>query len=438
MEVFSRKSSRNNNQANKSSSMGADTNGIKEIHWNGGMVEQSSPRRHSGEQGNSAQTIALVEEAQALVGAILGDKSVELTRKSCAKAVIQYSTQQAEWKKKEAKLTKAKDQRDAMAEPLKQLTEQLQAASKERKELHKKSAALDKEIHRLKQELERNQETAQNFKEEKNALQLQVTALIRQNSFRHKEDASVATMSFADGASTFISAITNDYLPIEYGENENSLNILDDIEGFNDPVYEKTLEAPMPEDSNEPSGSGARVRQLEIQLVQSEEQIDILRAELDGSKLSVKERERKLEILEEYLMDEAGVKNTVSYLTVELTFYATSILPDAEELMTDILMKLRLEGTKVGINIWNNYMKFWASSGLPEAPEKMENLVECMRKECVEPNIGTWNQFMTFWALSGSPKAHDKMEVLLQGMADDSIQPNVDTWNIYAKTPGKK
>jgi hypothetical protein len=161
---------------------------------------------------------------------------------------------------------------------------------------------------------------------------------------------------------------------------------------------------------------------------------------LDTSSLAllVKEKERKIEILEQYLMAESGVKNPVNYWERQLAFCATSILPEALEKMDETLMQLRLIGVKVDIGTWNNFMKFWACSGLPDAPEKMEGLVEYMRKECVDPDVGTWNQFMTFWAISGSPEAHDKMEALLQGMADDGVTPDVVTWSIFAKTPAKK
>lgn len=390
---------------------------------------------HPESSWGSSSHDSVLEGAQKLVRAVLG-KSKTLSRESCDKALATFQKKEAEHKKLNTKLEKAKTQRNAMAEPLKRLTLELQTASKDRKETKKLMAKQEEEIERLKQELSESQHAAEDYKEEKNVLQLQVIALVRQTSFRNKAQNSNATMSFADGASTFISAITSDDLPGGSENNDESLNFLDDIENMSVGTTRSSRSA-APEDSPEPGLDGEGFMEMQEKLQECLEQIGMLQAELDGARLSVKERDHKMEILEEYLMDESGVKNPVSYLTVQLTFYATSALPEAEERMEDILTRLRMEGTKVDIIMWNNFMKFWAASGMPEAPEKMEYLVECMRKECVDPDVGTWNQFMTFWALSGSPKAHDKMETLLQGMADDSIQPDVNTWNIFAKTPGK-
>jgi hypothetical protein len=347
-----------------------------EVHTMNGSISNKPGSTSLNGSGNLEEEADL-KAAQALVRTILGDNSASLTRSSCYKALEHHADRLSELERTLAEVEKIKGLRDAMSGPLKRLTLKLQTAAKDRHAANKQAAKQEKEMEHLRRQLKDSQE----------ALQKHLISLGDQPEIACKESAQKDT------------------------ENDNSLNLLEDIS-----------ESPAGPLSEEP-----------------EEKLKERGADESALALLLKGKDRKIEILEEYLMVESGViKSPVNYWEVQLAFCATSILPEAIEKMHEALMQLRLQGAKVEIGTWNNFMKFWACSGLPDAPDKMEGLVEYMRKECVEPDVGTWNQFMNFWATSGSPEAHDKMEALLQGMADDSVSPDVVTWSIFAKTPTKK
>jgi hypothetical protein len=285
---------------------------------------------------NSSMNIEREEEAgikaaQTLVRTILGDNSATLTRSSCYKALEQHIERLSELERMMDKVEKIKGQRDALSDPLKLLTLKLQTAAKERHAAHKQAAKQEKEMERLRRQLK--------------DLQEQNAALALQEPIISPEQPAIA--------------IACEELVQEEAENDNSLNLLEDIS--------ESPEGPL---SEEP-----------------EEKLEERGADESNLALLLKEKERKIEILEEYLMVESGMKSQINYWEVQLAFCATSILPEAIEKMDEALMQLRLQGAKVDIATWNNFMKFWACSGLPDAPEKMEALVEYMRKECVDPEV---------------------------------------------------
>jgi chromosome segregation ATPase len=285
---------------------------------------------------NSSRNIDREEEAgikaaQTLVRTILGDNSATLTRSSCYKALEQHVERLSELERTMDKVEKIKGQRDALSDPLKLLTLKLQTAAKERHAAHKQAAKQEKEMERLRQQLK-------DLQEQNAALALQEPII-------------------SPGEQPAI-AIACEELVQEEAENDNSLNLLEDIS--------ESPEGPL--------------------LQEPEEKLKERGADESNLALLLKEKERKIEILEEYLMVESGM-SPVNYWEVQLAFCATSILPEAIMKMDEALMQLRLQGVKVDITTWNNFMKFWACSGLPDAPEKMEGLVEYMRKECVDPEV---------------------------------------------------
>jgi hypothetical protein len=276
-----------------------------------------------------------IKAAQTLVRTILGDSSATLTRSSCYKALEKYIERLSELERALTKVEKIKGRKDAMSEPLKLLTFKLQTAAKERHAAHKQAAKQEKEMERLRRQLKDLQEQNQNA-----TLAIQEPIII-----------PIEQPAMVIACDEFIQ---------DEAENENSLNLLEDI-------------SDSPEDplSKEPE------EKLKERVAADESNLAII----------LKEKERKIEILEEYLMVESGLKSPVNYWEVQLAFCATSILPEAIEKMDEALMQLRLQGAKVDIATWNNFMKFWACSGLPDAPEKMETLVEYMRKECVDVEV---------------------------------------------------
>jgi DNA repair exonuclease SbcCD ATPase subunit len=289
---------------------------------NGSLSNKPGSTSLNGSSGNGEEEAGL-KAAQNLVRTILGDNSATLTRSSCYKALEHHFERLSELELTMAKVEKIKGRRDALAGPIKRLTFKLQAAAKERHAAHKQAAKQEKEMKRLRQQLKDSQEA--------------VEKLSQQNSILSRGEQSV---------------IACEELVLEEEENDNSLNLLEDIsESPADPLSEE-----------------------------SEEELKEKGADATTFSLLLEEKERKIEILEEYLMVESGVKSPVNYWEMQLAFCATSILPEAIENMDEALMQLRLQGAKVDITTWNNFMKFWASSGLPDAPEKMEELVEFMRK----------------------------------------------------------
>jgi hypothetical protein len=276
-----------------------------------------------------------IKAAQTLVRTILGDNTATLTRSSCYKALEKHIERLSELERALTKVEKIKGRKDAMSDPLKSLTLKLQIATKERHAAHKQAAKQEKEIERLRRQLK-------DLRESNSA-----TLGIQEPIIIPREQPAIV---------------------IQYGEsiqdeaeNENSLNLLEDVSDSADP------EGPLPEEL--------------------EDKVKERGADESNIALILKEKERKIEILEEYLMVESGLKSPVNYWEVQLAFCATSILPEAIERMDEALMQLRLQGIKVDIATWNNFMKFWACSGLPDAHEKMEALVEYMRKECVDAEV---------------------------------------------------
>jgi chromosome segregation ATPase len=285
---------------------------------------------------NSSRNIDREEEAgikaaQTLVRTILGDNSATLTRSSCYKALEQHVERLSELERTMDKVEKIKGQRDALSDPLKLLTLKLQTAAKERHAAHKQAAKQEKEMERLRRQLK-------DLQEQNAALALQEPII-------------------APGEQPAIANACEELVQ-EEAENDNSLNLLEDIS--------ESPEGPL--------------------LQEPEEKLKERGPDESNLALLLKEKERKIEILEEYLMVESGM-SPVNYWEVQLAFCATSILPEAIMKMDEALMQLRLQGVKVDITTWNNFMKFWACSGLPDAPEKMEGLVEYMRKECVDPEV---------------------------------------------------
>jgi hypothetical protein len=307
----------------------------------------STPTSLNG-NGSSVRSVAGEEEAglkaaQTLVRTILGDNSATLTRSSCYKALEQHVERLSELERALAKAEKTKGQRNALSAPLKLLTLKLQTAAKERHSAHKQAAKQEKEMERLRRQLKEAQE---------------------QNAVLALETLSKPVITPEEGQLA-IAIACEELVQKEEAENENSLNLLEDTS--------ESSEGPRWEESEEKRIERGAVDESTLTL-----------------ELVLKEKERKIEILEEYLMVESGmVKSPVNYWQVQLAFCATSILPDAMDKMDEALMHLRLQGAKVDITTWNNFMKFWACSGLPDAPEKMEGLVEYMRKECVDPEVRT-------------------------------------------------
>jgi hypothetical protein len=306
---------------------------------------------------------ASLSAAQTLVRTILGDNAATLTRSSCYKALEQHVERLSELERAMEKVETIKGRRDALSGPLKLLTLKLQTASKERHAAHKQAAKQEKEMERLRRQLKEAQE--QNV----------ALALAMANN---KPIVSLEEIPAIAIACEELPVVQKEMEAEAEAENGNSsLNLLEDI-------------------SESPEGP------LVISEEPGEKQISIERKAFDESTLALsivlKEKERKIEILEEYLMVESGMlKSPVNYWQVQLAFCATSILPEAMEKMDEALMQLRLQGAKVDIATWNNFMKFWACSGLPDAPEKMEGLVEYMRKECVDPEVRVRRNVVGEW-----------------------------------------
>jgi small-conductance mechanosensitive channel len=290
---------------------------------NGSLSNKPESTSLNGSSGIGEEEAGL-KAAQNLVRTILGDNSATLTRSSCYEALEQHFERLSELELTMAKVEKIKGRRDALADPIKRLTLKLQTAAKERHAAHKQAAKQEKEMERLRRQLKDSQEA--------------VKKLSQQNAMLLRGDQPV---------------IACEESVLEEAENDNSLNLLEDTisESPADPLSEESEE----ELKERGPGASSLSRLLE-------------------------EKERKIEILEEYLMVESGVKSPVNYWEMQLAFCATSILPEGIEKMDEALMQLRLQGAKVDISTWNNFVKFWASSGVPDAPEKMEGLVEFMRK----------------------------------------------------------
>jgi hypothetical protein len=257
--------------------------------------------------------------ALALIQCILDDPEERTTKASCFRAYKQYESEREQLAKVSKKLAKTKQQRDAMIDPLKRLTAELQKYKQERIALKDKSVDEENDKEALLKSFQSQQALnsliaeAAMWEEEQRVLHLKVTEM--EKDFAAKEEALCQIIAMK-GVEVDAKDVRMDQQAFEMEELKQRLNDMEtqSVEGLNELSKVRALErlsvtkeeelqqqlrAYEAEMGVRESRYGAFERELEESLAQAHDVVQELELELGTCHGQLQESEVQISLLEQ-------------------------------------------------------------------------------------------------------------------------------------------